>query len=248
MSHDIDAHTLAVPYALHALPDDEAAQFEEHLWLCSSCRDEVDEVREVAARLGAAESITTPVELRRRVLSEIAEVRPLPPVISEGEPAPAVRHDGARRWWPRIATGVAAALLVVVGVMTSVLVDQSRELDDSSDLRAEIGRVAGAPDMQQASGKVDGARVIALSSRTQNTTVLFSTGMEAPPDGKDYQAWFIDGDRMRSAGVIDEDDDGVRPLVAAGLDDAAQLGITVEPDGGSEQPTTNPLVVMDLES
>lgn len=247
MSQENDAHTLAVPYALHALPAEEIAQFEAHLTECSSCRDEVDEVREVAARLGAAESIATPVELRRRVLDEITGVRPLPPVVA-GEAATGIRQGRARRWVPWATSAVAAALLVVVGVLTSILVDQSRELDENADLRAAIGRVAAAPDMQQASRGVDGARVIAMSSRAQDTTVIFSSGMEPPPEGKDYQAWFIEGDQMRSAGVMDESDDGVRPLVAAGLDDAAQLGITVEPDGGSAQPTSRPLVVMDLAS
>jgi hypothetical protein len=30
--------------------------------------------------------------------------------------------------------------------------------------------------------------------------------------------------------------------------DAAAVGITVEPDGGSEQPTTDPIALFDLES
>lgn len=245
MTHDSEVHTLAVPYALHALPEDEIEQFQVHLEQCQSCRDEVDEVRAVAARLGAAETRPTSADLRRRVLDEIATVRPLPPIL-DGESSTVREISKGRRWWPRIVTGVAAALLVVVGVLTSVIVDQSQQIEDDEALRAAIGRVATAPDMSTSTVEADDGAVVVMASRSQNSAVVVPSGMAPPPDGKDYQVWFVRGDQVRSAGLLQAGDSGLRPLAADGLREATKIGVTVEPDGGSEQPTTKPFVLVDL--
>lgn len=244
MTYESEVHTLAIPYALHALPEYEVEQFQLHLETCASCRDEIDDLHEVAARLGLAESRQPPEDLRRRVLDEIATVRPLPPVIDDSTPK--LPRPAVRRWWPRIATGVAAALLVVVGVLTSVIVDQSQRLDDDTALQAAIGRVAAAPDMSQATASTEDGKVIVMLSRAQDTAVVLPFGMETPPEGKDYQVWFMRDGQVRSAGLLPADDGSARPLSAGDLDDATAIGITVEPDGGSEQPTAKPLMVIDI--
>lgn len=245
MAHESEVHTLAVPYALHALPEDEVEQFHIHLEQCESCRDEVDEVRSVAARLGGAETQQPPADLRRRVLDEIAAVRPLPPIVDNTSPK--VREaTAARRWWPRIATGVAAALLVVVGVLTSVVVDQSQQIDDQDATREAIGRVAAAPDMQQSGVSTGDGQVTVMASRSRDAVVVLAGELAAPPDGKDYQVWFMHDEQVRSAGLLPDGDRDTRPLVADDLDDATKIGITLEPDGGSEQPTSNPLAVVDV--
>lgn len=247
MAHEPEVHTLAVPYALHALPDDEVEQFEVHLDHCESCEAEVNEVRAVAARLGAAEAQEPPAELRRRVLDEIATVRPLPPVVGDGQSQ--VREaTRLRRWWPRIATGAAAALLVVVGVLTSIVVDQSQQLDDQNTTREAIAQVASARDMSQSAARTSDGRVIVMSSRSNDAAVVFPVGMQAAPEGKDYQVWFMNGDEIRSAGLLRAEDGRPGPLAADGLGEATKVGITVEPDGGSDQPTSKPLMLVDLKA
>ncbi|MDN5851728.1 MAG: anti-sigma factor [Actinomycetia bacterium] len=244
MTHESEVHTLAVPYALHALPDDEAEQFQFHLRTCASCQEEVDEVRAVAARLGAAESQEPPADLRRRVLEEIETVRPLPPVV-ERQQIP-TRTSGPPRWWARIATAAAVVLLAVSGVLTSVVVDQSQQLDDNEALRTTIGQVAAASDMQQSAAKTDDGRVLVMSSRSQDSAVVFPVGMKPAPEGKDYQVWFMHGDNVRSAGLLDDSGGRSNPLAAGDLDDATKVGITVEPDGGSKQPTSKPVMLVEL--
>ncbi|WP_020500183.1 hypothetical protein [Sciscionella marina] len=69
----------ASAYALHALIDTELAAFEQHLTECAACRQEVDRLRETAARLGAASATQPPAHLREKVLSEIAHTRQQPP-------------------------------------------------------------------------------------------------------------------------------------------------------------------------
>ena len=75
----IDIHALSGAYALGALADDEAAEFEEHLRGCDPCRAEVGEFREVAARLGQAAAEAPPESLRHRELTQADRVRQDPP-------------------------------------------------------------------------------------------------------------------------------------------------------------------------
>src|SRR5688500_6589979 len=64
IASDAEIHTLATPYALHALPADEVELFERHLAECSACRSEVDEIRETSSRLGLAMTTTPPPQMK----------------------------------------------------------------------------------------------------------------------------------------------------------------------------------------
>lgn len=244
MTEEYEVHTLAAPYALHALPDDEVGPFELHLVRCPSCRDEVDEIREVAARLGEAEAVPLPPALKRRVLDEIADVRPLPPLVER--PGSSATHGGWPRWWPRLTAAAAAALMIVVGVLATLLVDANRAIDERDDLRAQIEQVASAPDMHRVADRSDGAKAVVMASRSADAAVVMPVRMDPPPEGSVYQAWFIHGKDIRSAGVMHSQDGASKPLAAQGLRGATQVGITVEPEGGSEQPTTDPVMLFDL--
>ncbi|MFE2233554.1 zf-HC2 domain-containing protein, partial [Streptomyces sp. NPDC059442] len=90
-----DVHLDAGAYALHALPPADEAAFEAHLATCEACRREVREFREAAARLGAADPMAPPPDLRARVLDEISRVRQLRATRPGPGPAPA-RGPGAR--------------------------------------------------------------------------------------------------------------------------------------------------------
>jgi anti-sigma-K factor RskA len=52
----------------------------------------------------------------------------------------------------------------------------------------------------------------------------------------------IKGGTFRSAGLVTAD----RPILAAGVDAGSVLGVTVEPDGGSPQPTSAPVLQVPL--
>lgn len=50
---------------------------------------------------------------------------------------------------------------------------------------------------------------------------------------------------MRSAGLLADDAD-TSSVVAGALGDASSVGLTVEPEGGSPQPTTDPVMLLGL--
>ena len=107
-----DLHTLTGAYAAHALSDAERLAFERHLDACPACAQEVRELGETAARLGAAVATPPPAALWERVRAEAAATRQLPPVVGRverrrraeragGSPACSRVGDGSRRCSPR---------------------------------------------------------------------------------------------------------------------------------------------------
>ena len=72
------------------------------------------------------------------------------------------------------------------------------------------------------------------------------SGYGALPSGRVRQLWLMRPNvQPRSLGLFKDD----TPLVTTGLDKTAtSLAVTVEPDGGSPQPTTQPVVQLALKS
>ncbi|SHN05127.1 anti-sigma factor [Actinacidiphila paucisporea] len=83
--HTDDLHTLTGAYALGALSDTESGAFARHMARCRACAQEVQELRETAARLALAVAEAPPARMRVRVMAALPEVRQLPPLTS-GDP------------------------------------------------------------------------------------------------------------------------------------------------------------------
>lgn len=255
---DAGLHTLTGAYALHALPDSERREFESHLGDCEACSVEVLELSETATRLGLAVSAAPSPELRERVLREIATVRQEPPATGRrAHPGRAGRDGtGRARRWPAFA--LAASLAAAAG-FGGVAVWQNQEARDArQEARAtqerseQLAQVLAAPDAQSSSGKLkDGATGTVVVSRSQDRAVFLASGLDGAPSGKVYQLWFDDGGTMRSAGLLRASGDSASSTTYAALldgpvDGATGMGVTVEPAGGSAQPTSAPLALMNL--
>lgn len=235
----VDVHTLCGPYAVNALPPDERAVFEQHLTQCESCAQEARELRETAARLASGVAAAPPAELKQRVLAEIARTRPLPPSTRAGG------ERGPRRWLRRSLALAASVLLVVSVALGATLAHVRGQLDQANAGNARITAVLSAPDATAVpvhAGAISGTVVV---SRERGEIVFTAAGMPALHGAQVYQLWFMGGGLPRSAGLLGSADPG-RPVLAAGLGGANQVGVTVEPAGGSPEPTTAPVMVVPL--
>ncbi|MEV7415301.1 anti-sigma factor [Streptomyces sp. NPDC089919] len=244
--HASDAHTLAAGYALGALEPAERLAFEAHLRSCEACRQEAAEFGATAARLAAAVAQPPPAAARARVLAAVDGVRQLPPRV----PAPAgSRALGAllrRRALPlALAASVAAAALGGVAVWQSQrgadLEEQARQARRELDV---VSAVLAAPDARTVHGRTaNGALATVVTSARQNKAVFTAGRLPAPGTGRTYQLWLAHGDTMRPAGFIDRDGTVV---LAGDPADAAAVGLSLEPTGGSPHPTTTPLLLLPL--
>ncbi|WP_436771009.1 anti-sigma factor [Yinghuangia sp. YIM S09857] len=239
-----DAHALTGPYAVDALDAGERALVERHLESCPACRDEVRELRETAARLAATTAVPPPDRLRSRVLAEIGTVRQAPPAGTGTAPPRPARFGGARLPWL-----AAAAMFVAVVVLGALLAD-ARSGESGAETRADrIAAIVTAPDTRTVTATGDGATATALTSRSRDEALVVASGLHAPGPAHVWQVWFMTDQGARSAGLLDDVSAGqnaVGRLVAEGLGDAARIGVTLEPAGGSPAPTTPPVVVMTL--
>ncbi len=247
-----EIHALTGAYAVDALDDIERAQFERHLADCSSCSAEVLELRETAAVLTEDSMAQPPAALRDRVLAEIATVRPLPPRVAEtsvntetAASSRAVEHRAPRRTrWTSLA--VAAAAVVTLGVGGTVVWNQVNDESTQRTISA-TDQVLQAPDAESATVKVgDGAEATLVRSEELGKAVLITDNMPATPDGKAYQMWLLtDGGTLASAGMMEASADQT-VLLSGDAAHATAAAISVEPVGGSTQPTTEPVALIDF--
>lgn len=236
-----DSHALVGAYAVDALDADERSAFEQHLAGCDACRAELADLQETAALLGAAEATPPPAGLRDRVLAGVDTVRPLPP--ATGRPGSAPSH---RRFRPAVLVAAAA---VVVALGAGAVAWQPWADETSEAPRVTVAdRVRAAADAEVMTWTVDGGvEATLVRSRELNQAVLVTTGMPAPPDGKVYELWLDhEGIGMVPAGLMTGDE---REVVLEGDPaTAVGFGITVEPAGGSEEPTPPAVTTISFEN
>ncbi|MFJ8931473.1 anti-sigma factor domain-containing protein [Streptomyces sp. NPDC102364] len=244
-----DLHTLTGAYALHALTEAEREEFERHLGPCESCAQEVAELSATANRLGLGLSMVPPAGFRDQVLQRITTVRQEAPRTSPD--APKARLSWRARRVPRWTLAACLAGVVALGGTT---VWQYQEAQDAQQRARtaqagtdEVAAVLAAPDAKVRTASLDGgANGTVVVSGQQDKAVFVASGMTAPPHGKVYQLWFDDGGTMRSAGLMDPGRESQTVLMAGAVGDSTGMGITVEPSGGSDRPTSKPLALMSL--
>ena len=242
-----DLHSLAGPYALDALEaGSERDRFTRHLSRCQSCASEVHGFREVGTALAFAAAADPPAELRMRVLAAAARTRQLPPEVStHARP----RRTRARVPWVPWLSGVVATASIVVAVLFGLA--QAHTRDELNQVRAEnqaISLLLSAPGAQLLTHEVTngGVATVVLAADRHELAVV-TTGLPALPPGQVYQLWLIGKPKTVSAGLLPPAKDGRTPAVlATGVAKGDTLGLTVEPAGGSAQPTTTPILALPL--
>ncbi|GAA1680784.1 anti-sigma factor [Glycomyces endophyticus] len=228
-----DVHALIGAWVLDAVEDDERRLIEAHVAQCESCSREADELREAVARLSDTLVTEPPPGLRERVL---AEARRTPQ-----EPAPARRPRPARRpsrWrHPRLRLAVGAAAFAVVAAFAGVFATwqvMRGPAEDESQMTAVLEAADADVAFQQAEG---GGRVTIVYSADLDRAVVVVSDLAAIGDDRSYQVWLVDAAGQVSAGVMDAGDSSAT-MVVDGVGDTEVIGLTSEPAGGSDQPTT----------
>jgi len=242
-SHDL--HLLTGAYAVDALTGAELDEFERHLKRCASCTEEVRGLQETAARLGLTTAVEPPAWMRGQVLAAVSRTRQLPPsggrLLARGTPRRVTR---LRRSLPRSAAAVALAAVIVV--LAVLQVNTRNQLEQTQQGSRAVAAVLSAPDAHlETSSTTVGGTVTAVISARDREAVITTADMPTPAAAKVYQLWVMGVSGARSIGLMSGNSTGVTsPVLAADVQPGDRLGITVEPAGGTKQPTTAPIVVL----
>lgn len=219
--------SLATPYALHALSEAEMADVDRALGgadrdIADAFLAEVRAVRETMAALAEATAVEPPAHLRDTVLRQIAD-----------DPVRTLPTQRSRR---RAATVLGAAAAVAIGLGALGVGYSLRPTEGPST----ADQVFAAPDVRTVSGQIPGGgTATVVFSRERDSGVLVMNNVSPPQPGTVYQMWLVDADGPHSAGTMDAE--AVAPSTTAVLPDLGSsraLAFTIEPAGGSTQPTS----------
>jgi len=215
---------LAVPYALHALSDDERNALESRvtaagLAAANAFYDEVRAVRETMALVAAADAEEPPADLRGHLLQAVT-----------GDNVRTLRPARRRTVWMSAAAAVAVGL--VAGGTGVFLRPSAPELSTTD-------QVFAASDVHTISGAIPaGGTATVVFSRNSNAGVLLMNDVPPPSPGTVYQMWLVDDSGATSAGTMDTQ--AVAPSTTAvltNIGNSTKLRFTVESGSGANQPT-----------
>jgi anti-sigma-K factor RskA len=235
-------------YVLGALPEEERLEFEQYLVAHPDLQAEMEELSTIAGLLAfSPQEQEPPPELRRRIMDTVEA--------EAVHPAEAVRPRAGRRSWLAglwEAVGVrdlalAGAAMLVIGLFSwsMLLQGEVRDLQGRvQSLQSQPQDQAQGPQMIAlgGAGTEQGIRA-ELVTLKDDRAVLVAENMPPAPEGKTYQIWVIKGDTPKPSGLFEPRGDSIAAVVENPVEGADAVAVTVEPEGGSKQPTTDPMLV-----
>jgi anti-sigma-K factor RskA len=247
-----EVEELAGAYALGALPPAELRAVDAHLASCRlSDHSELRGLSETAVLLAfTVPAAAPPVELGARIARAAAggiqtSTATMP------EPGPPVVLPFRRAWSGavRFALAAAAAALLAIGLGAWGLA-QHNELVTTRQIEqrqsAVLALLASGGTVLQTPSSAAVPAALLVEPRSGGSAYLVQ-GWPAAPPGKTYQAWYVSQGKPVSAGVFSGSSGDLTAVQLAGTIGGAQaFAVTVEPIGGSAQPTTEPLFVRAL--
>lgn len=242
---------LAPGYALGALTPEETRAFEAALSTSPELQREVAEYRELQALLAAQESRAPSAALKARLLERIGGTTR---AVSAAPASP----PGRRSFTP-VATGMALAamLLLSVGLTLKVRVLSNAVTARDSLLLASERKLAQRdatlnsilePGVQLTTLTATGAQPVVqiFYDKVKRRILVHAFRLPPVPGGRVYQLWLMpkQGNPIPSQ-TFNTEADGRGLIesveVPAGAD-LSGFALTVEPAGGSPQPTTTPML------
>lgn len=247
MTSETDPTNQSGAYVLNALTADEAAAFEAHVAQSDATRYEVTELRDTAVLLGlAVNPVAPPASLKTSIMSQLDATPQLAPVPTLASFTGAAEQKARARWMSRPLTALASAAAVIAllvgGGLVTTAITQTTERQAQAD---QLAAINAASDVQRTVAELDGGSATLIWSAQLASSVLVVDGLEPLPIDRVYELWYIDDAGPRSAGTFTMPASGEAWRVLEGeLRAGDVVGVTVEPRGGSEAPTTDPVLVI----
>lgn len=227
MPNDLHVLDLLPDYALETLDRDETRQVADHLTGCYACRKELEAYQTVVEQLvllGPASA--PPTDLKPRLLARVEQL--------DGR-----RQEEPTRWrLPErlFPVGAFAALIAIVLLAASNLFLWQR-LNNLEVIRGPLGMRAISLQNTEAASAASAFVVMGADGKNG---VLVVDHLQPLDEAHEYQVWLVRDEQNTSGGTFAVDEDGYRGLrldAPESLLSYSSVFVTVEPVGGSPQPT-----------
>ena len=221
-------------YLLGALNPEETAAVESHLESCERCGEELIWLQPAVDLLPeSVEQLDPPPELRERLLVEIGAAH-APPAAEDGERR---RRSDRRRGGGRVSSFFLRPAVALGAVALIAAAIGGYSLAGGGDDRPTITT-------PPAQGLGD---LSATLERSGDQGTLKMTGLRQAPSSHVYQAWVQSGEKIQSSALFDAGRDR-RAAVAIpqSLKGVDAVMVTIEPRGGSRQPSETPVIEVPL--
>ena len=219
-------------YALGALPEEDRRELDEYLAGHPERQAEIEEMNAVARLLALTPEEQEPSpDLRRSIMSLVQPEAEPPPTSSRSWLAGTGEFLSVRN----IALGAAALLVIVLFSWNMTLQGEVRDLQ---------GRVQNLQASQEESrmvalegpGAARGAHVEVMILG-DDRAVLMAEDMPPVPEEKTFQIWIIDDRVPQPSGLFETREDPVATVIDQPLSGADAVAVSVEPEGGSPEPS-----------
>ena len=225
--HD-NIQTLIAAYSLGAVPEEEIAPIRAHILTCEQCFAEAESFALEAAMLSeAVEPVALPAGFEERVMRQVTSPQ-------------RARNRRTFPSWARLRSPLLAGTAAVLAVL---LVITGLSFFDSLERRREYEQTVAALVQGQDTFSLEGAggaRAVVASTSEGSVFVAVDLG-EAPQD-RDYQLWLMKEGVPTPADTFDVSGSVVIVESDQELSEFDGAAVTVEPEGGSKAPTTEPVL------
>ena len=230
-------------YAIGALDPGDVTVLEAHLKTCVICQAELAVYRVVSDNmLLAAQPQQPPAALRKRLQARL--------------PAAQVAARPKMFWsFKQVAFGFAIVFLLALNIFSIFQVQTLQRQQAQLIQQVQTGQTALAalayPETRSLPISAENVTGTLLLDTDRNVAVVIVWNLPALQEGQTYQAWLIDaqGDRT-SGGIFTSQADAPFTSVSiwskSKLSNFTGLGVTVEPAGGSKQPTGKRIFKVDF--
>ena len=236
LSYDTHVLDLLPAYAIGSLEAAELKRVEEHLLSCWVCRAESSAFQTVVDELSLAAPVAVPSpDLRDRLIQRVHSLNTVHP--QEKEPVAVAPRAPATPFWERLlpAWGLASLVLIIsLAASTLILWQKVSQLEFAT----APGGMRAVP--LSATDSAPSATGFVLISVDGEDGALVVDGLPPLGESQEYQLWLI-RDGQRTSGALFSTDEksygGTRIRAPRSLLDYSAVDITIEPVGGSSQPT-----------
>ena len=235
-------------YALGSLPASDAERVRAHLATCAECRAELHALQPAVTALAASAEQSPGALLKARVMRTVR-------ADAQAHAVPAKKQPSV---WPAYFVAAACFAIALISTLVNLsLVGQLRQaqtkvaqIDSNSSglarsLAQERATLADIMDDKAQRFPVSGGEVI----RVHDKLYITLHDVPAPPRGKVYQAWTLaKGAKLMSPSLTFVPDRHGVAVISLPVDarQTAAVAVSVEPDGGSKQPTSTPTFVVSI--